>query len=440
MLEYQYIVLQHSMMRAGQKLHIGKCEILYAADEVGRPRPRPWSARELRDYQQIGVYTGCGQNSMIDLARMVCSAQAPARPRRSGSHGEGEPQTDRTDIARMACSLPAPAIPHAPAGPRMASSQAGALEVAHMAGAQERRGESEGPLGKAAVRMASLQVLPDTVAHMAFGGETVDPHGVAEARMAIRTEDRMVAVADTVVLGTVLTNKRSQGKAVPARMRAAWQTWTTVRVQMACQHVPVRAPVQLMDAIILPTLMWGLESLVLTNVEGRRLDALQRTMVGRVLRLPQRPRETADSFFRRRERCISATVRKMCRAKWSQLQRYRHFCFLGHVARLDPDTHLASLVLHWRSDRWWESYRDTLPAKTGGQEGRRAACMSTPGAAERAVREAFDRVCRQAPHLRHAAVAVLEAWPVDWRLLAQDRKAWREFSRWACFPDALTHE
>lgn len=36
----------------------------------------------------------------------------------------------------------------------------------------------------------------------------------------------------------------------------------------ACHHVPVRARVQLMDAIVLPTLLFGLESLVLTKVDG----------------------------------------------------------------------------------------------------------------------------------------------------------------------------
>lgn len=109
--------------------------------------------------------------------------------------------------------------PHRPPDVRMAGSPSGGC-----------------PLGGSVARMAGSQGE--------FGGE-VGPHGIAQARMAIWTEeeeapvrvDRMAAVGETVVLGTVLTCDRAQSKAVPARMRATWQKWTTVRVQMACHHV-----------------------------------------------------------------------------------------------------------------------------------------------------------------------------------------------------------
>lgn len=129
----------------------------------------------------------------------------------------------------------------------------------------------------------------------------------------------------------------------------------------------------------------------------------------------------------------TAAIKKFARAQWSEIQRYRYLTFAGHLARLDPGSHLAATVLHWRSDRWWNEYRETLPAKTGGQSGRRAANVSVPGAAELAQRTAFEAARREAPHFLHRAVATLGCRPLDWRHLAQDRVGWRELSRWASF-------
>lgn len=148
MLEYQLTVLQNSMLRAGQKLRIGKCEIMYATDADERPRQRPrpcpWSPQELREYRHTRVYPGNGPHGAA-LARMDAQARMAS--------GRGCPPGEET--ARMA----------------------------------RDRGT------------------------MVAG---MSPHGVAPARMASPPRegsqggiDRMAAVSETIVLGTILTCDRA---------------------------------------------------------------------------------------------------------------------------------------------------------------------------------------------------------------------------------------
>lgn len=208
MLEYQLTVLQNSMMRAGQKLHMGKCLILYAADADDRPRPRPWSPQELRKYRRTGLYLGSGLHNAA-IARMASCPQlkekANARTRMASEgrcpHGTNAGQATET-LAR-----------HGPSQTRMAGSQ-------REEGGGCPPGESGGPHGLAQARMAGspveerggcppgADVVRTASDPEAVGGEAV-PHGVAQARMASRSEeeapmrvDRMAAVGETVALGT----------------------------------------------------------------------------------------------------------------------------------------------------------------------------------------------------------------------------------------------
>lgn len=74
-------------------------------------------------------------------------------------------------------------------------------------------------------------------------------------------------------------------------------------------------------------------------------------------------------------------------------QRFRHFMFFGHVARMDS-TRLAQCTLRWRGLQWWTWYPGLLAAKTGGQAGRRPAGRGVPRHSVRAIQEAFAEAQR----------------------------------------------
>lgn len=178
--------------------------------------------------------------------------------------------------------------------------------------------------------------------------------------------ERLSVGTRLLVLGSFISYDRPQRHALPARLQAAWLRWSQIRGQVGCRHSTLKSRVRLIDAVILPTLLWGLETVPLSQTDRRRLDEVQRRMVGRALLVGRRPQELLTDFLRRRERCISGAITRPARGIWSELCRFRTFTFAGHVARLSPADHMAAQTLAWRSDQWWATYKEALPPKAGG--------------------------------------------------------------------------
>lgn len=87
-----------------------------------------------------------------------------------------------------------------------------------------------------------------------------------------------------------------------SRIQAVWGKWADVRPQAQSRTVPLRARVRLLGSVILPTLLWSLESLQLSVARSRSLGGLQRCLVGRTLLLLRRSTESVEEYFARRER------------------------------------------------------------------------------------------------------------------------------------------
>lgn len=118
-------------------------------------------------------------------------------------------------------------------------------------------------------------------------------------------------------------------------MRRAWHSWSQIRAQCVNKRVPLRARAKLLDAVVLPTLLWGLATISLTRAQRKLLTTLQRTMLQNAMRLPRRSEKVQEVYARRRERITTARIRDSMRSPWGCTQRFRNFMFLGHVARMD---------------------------------------------------------------------------------------------------------
>lgn len=110
-------------------------------------------------------------------------------------------------------------------------------------------------------------------------------------------------VSQMIVLGSEVSLDWHQKAALPARLRGAWQKWSQLRPQLSNTSTSVASRISLLDSCILPSVLWGLETVPLTTSDRKKLDALQRVMIHRILHLPQRAREPLRDFLRRRERC-----------------------------------------------------------------------------------------------------------------------------------------
>lgn len=198
-----------------------------------------------------------------------------------------------------------------------------------------------------------------------------------------------------VILGSVATKEHDPGGPLGARLKAAWLEYSKVRAQLQHRYTPLAMRVKLMDSVLLiPTILWGLETARLPKTQKRRINAFQRQVMARMLLIAHRASETLEDFLRRRERVVTASLKNHRRGIWGHIQQYRFITFHGHVARLQPTYHMSTQALMWRGSRWWQAYRHTLPPRTGGRIGRRAAAGSRPMLNEIPLIDAFAMLQR----------------------------------------------
>lgn len=144
----------------------------------------------------------------------------------------------------------------------------------------------------------------------------------------------MPRVQSMIVLGSLAASDGDAGPTLTARIQKGQRCWSANFRHFVQGATPLRRRVQLLDAILRPVLMWGLESVPLSKALRGQLDSFQRKCLSRMLRIASGPEESTTDFCRRRERCISGVIRRSCKCKWSQQQRYSFSTCPGHVARL----------------------------------------------------------------------------------------------------------
>lgn len=208
-----------------------------------------------------------------------------------------------------------------------------------------------------------------------------------------------------------------------------------VRPQAIQRVVPLRSRLELLNAVVKPSLLWGFESLSLTKPQRRQLTAVQRSMVKKTLLLLRRPAEAPNAYFRRRERLVTHIIKTCMRASWGDVQRYRHFTFLGHVMSMSPDRY-ARKTAEWRDLEWWGQYGShPLNVQTASADRRRKR-GNIPCRPERGIAEAFQAWLQSptAVGMLEKFVAVTGRWPTTWKQLATDRELFREFARQSVWP------
>ena len=73
---------------------------------------------------------------------------------------------------------------------------------------------------------------------------------------------------------------RNRGKrALEDRVRIAWGKFSTLRTTLVNRNISMKSRLRLFDAVITPTILYGLETAPLTQANFNRLDAVQRRML-----------------------------------------------------------------------------------------------------------------------------------------------------------------
>lgn len=200
---------------------------------------------------------------------------------------------------------------------------------------------------------------------------------------------------------------------------------------MCCHTRPSKMRTQLLEATVLPSLMWGLATVWMKTREKGTIRSVQRIMVACCLHIFARPHDTHQDFHRRRERVVTVAIHRHCRARWESLQLYRVLNFGGHVVRLSDD-HMVGDALRWRGLQWWTDFRSRSPVNTRGQHGRRPRDCGNPCITERSIARLADAWIRTEAGQRECdmAVEVQRALVVSWDAIALSHDAHTEFSKW----------
>lgn len=118
----------------------------------------------------------------------------------------------------------------------------------------------------------------------------------------------MRTVPHMTVLESCVTAEADHDKSVQERVRRAWHAWSHIRAQCVNKRIPLRARARLLDAVALPTLMWGLETLSLARAQRRLLNTLQRAMVQNAMLLLRCSDEDQEAYYKRRARITTARI------------------------------------------------------------------------------------------------------------------------------------
>ena len=200
------------------------------------------------------------------------------------------------------------------------------------------------------------------------------------------------------------------------------------------KRVPWSRRAQMLASVVLTSMLWGLETLPLTQRHRQRLDEVQRTMLHRMLRVARRSDETWVEWFVRGRRLLRDLMRKHDVASWSQMQKFRYLTWHGHVTRSEAGR-LSRRACQWRNLEWWRArqagfaHRGRQPGRHVGQRGCKPCVLEAP--LERWWRrfqksERYDRLLTMLLDTTHP-------WPFSWNDCAQVRELWRHYARWIVF-------
>ena len=240
--------------------------------------------------------------------------------------------------------------------------------------------------------------------------------------------DILASGASTKYLGRMLCSTRPHHVEVDNRIRQAWNKFFANKHVLCDRRVALRQRLQLFDAVITPTILYGAGSWVLTEELKSRIRKTQRRMLRSIFQRPRRrnpgENESRDGstsgssreqllapevddedlepwvdWIRRVTHEIEDSLSRYNIEPWEATARRRLYSWAGHVCRR-ADGRWSTKVLHWTPEQG---------ARQGGKgPGRRQSRPCTRWT------DAFDEFFARE----------LQMQPGDWRLLAVNKVEW----------------
>ena len=120
---------------------------------------------------------------------------------------------------------------------------------------------------------------------------------------------------------------------VAHRINAAWGKFNKFRYVLTNRHVSIKGRLQLFNAVITPTILFGLGSLPLTKRQLEEIDALQRKMLRSIVGWYRVEGEAWSDTMRRMKSRVQSALRQSPVTTWSEVYRRTQHSFGARIVK-----------------------------------------------------------------------------------------------------------
>ena len=120
---------------------------------------------------------------------------------------------------------------------------------------------------------------------------------------------------------------------VAHRINAAWGKFNKFRYVLTNRHVSIKGRLQLFNAVITPTILFGLGSLPLTKRQLEEIDVLQRKMLRSIVGWYRVEGEAWSDTMRRMKSRVQSSLRQSPVTAWSEVYRSTQHSFVARIVK-----------------------------------------------------------------------------------------------------------
>ena len=178
-------------------------------------------------------------------------------------------------------------------------------------------------------------------------------------------------VQEYPVLGHVVLSDGACSADILRAKKACWKRFWIGAGSKRARQLDVRTRAADVDRCVWPGVSFRCPWWAFNKGVAMELDTTQRSMMAILLRVPRKPCEDVDAYFRRRAKEAGAIAKQQ--GLWSVRVAQRILSWDAHISRGSVSS-WAALAYRWRDDLWYQARRLAMSSASvfGGRLGMRS--------------------------------------------------------------------
>lgn len=112
------------------------------------------------------------------------------------------------------------------------------------------------------------------------------------------------------VLGTILTTDNRYTVELKQRIAKAWRVYHCIAAKVTCRRASLKLRIRMLDAHVLPSLLWGSGCWNLTHQDLEHIRGFQQKLIRRTLGMGRKEGEETKEYMLRTQHAVKATIAK----------------------------------------------------------------------------------------------------------------------------------